>query len=156
VARLRLSAEEASVARDDLADVRVVDAGGRQWPYLVGDRSAAEERDIAVERETHDERVSHYRLQLPASPIRIEALTLETDETFIDRPFRLVAIRAGDPEKKQQPAASGRLVRRSRDRAPTRPSYSPLSRARRSGRRGLFGVTLPPTSTSVFAKSAPK
>jgi hypothetical protein len=124
VARLRLSAEEASVARDDLADVRVVDAGGRQWPYLVGDHPAAEERDIPVERETHDERVSHYRLRLPASPIRIESLTLETDETFVDRSFRLVATRAGDPEKKQQPAASGRLVRRSRDRAPIKISLS--------------------------------
>jgi hypothetical protein len=72
----------------------------------------------------HDERVSHYGLRLPASPIRIETLTLDTDETFIDRPFRLVAVRTGDPEKKQQIAASGRLVRRSRDRSPIQISLS--------------------------------
>ncbi len=124
VARLRLSAEEASVARDDLADLRVVDASGRQWPYLVGDLPAAEERDIPVERETNDERVSHYRLRLPASPIRIETLTLETDEAFIDRSFRAVAIRPADSEKKQRIAASGRLVRRSRDRSPIKVSLS--------------------------------
>jgi hypothetical protein len=124
LARLRMSAEEASVARDDLADVRVVDAGGRQWPYLVGGRPGTEERDIPVESEAHDERASHYGLRLPASPIRIETLTLETDETFIDRPFRLVAIHTGDPEKKLQTAASGRLVRRSRDRSPIQISLS--------------------------------
>jgi len=124
VARLRMSAEEASVARDDLADVRVVDAGGRQWPYLVGGRPSTEERDILVEREAHDGRVSHYSLRLPASPIRIETLTLDTDETFIDRPFRLVASHTGDSEKKQQTAAAGRLVRRSRDRSPITISLS--------------------------------
>jgi hypothetical protein len=124
VARLRLSAEEASVARDDLADVRVVDASGRQWPYLIGALPAAEERDIPVEREANAERTSRYHLRLPASPIRIEMLTLETDEGFVDRPFRIIATHSLDAETKEQIATSGRLIRRSRDRLPIKISLS--------------------------------
>jgi hypothetical protein len=36
LARLRMSAEEASVARDDLADVRVVDAADANGPISLG------------------------------------------------------------------------------------------------------------------------
>jgi hypothetical protein len=125
VARLRLSPEEAAVAREDLADVRVVDAEGRQWPYLLGRDEPSEERALPFDGPNVKERSSHYRFRLPASPVRIERLNLEADEAFIDRAFRVVAARRAESGVEEHVAKTGRLVRRAGDRSPLQISLPP-------------------------------
>lgn len=108
LSRLRLTPEDLARARPDLADVRVVDESGRQWPYLV-ERDAAEEWvDLAVAGPQRDDRRSRYTLALPVKPLHVDRLDLETAAPFLDRSFRVLATRGGEEDD----LAQGRLVRR--------------------------------------------
>ncbi len=106
---LRLRAEDVAHARPDLADVRVVDAAARQWPYLLEPDAAPEWQPLGIPSPLRRERVSRYRLALPVSPIRLDQIVLDTDTPFFDRAFRLTATME---DKRESTLAQGRLVQR--------------------------------------------
>jgi hypothetical protein len=87
--RVLLTPELLAFARADLADVRVVDAEGRQWPYL---RSTQAENTIVegrvVGREDREGR-SVYTLALPVARAEVRALVLEPSAPFVARAYRL-------------------------------------------------------------------
>src|SRR5256712_6453027 len=106
---LRLRAEDVAHARPDLADVRVVDAAARQWPYLLEPDAAQEWQPLEIASPLRRERASRYRLGLPVSPIRLDQIVLDTDTPFFDRAFRLTATME---DKRESTLAQGRLVQR--------------------------------------------
>ena len=117
LSRVQLTPEELAVAREDLADVRIVDGQGQQWPYLMEPRAAKTDVLVSVKGPSGSN-PSRYQLQFPVSPMAVDQLTLETEASFLDRPYRLNATIAADGEKKEAPVAAGRLVRRALDRGP--------------------------------------
>lgn len=93
--RLRLTPEDVARARPDLADLRLVDGEGRQWPYLL-DRGAAAERLVLPVASVRTEAGStRYQLELPVTPIRLSHLEVDPAEPFFDRAAQLVGRRAG-------------------------------------------------------------
>jgi hypothetical protein len=110
LARLVLAPEDVASARSDLADLRVADAEGRQWPYLLEADGAREWWPLALASPVRRERLSRFRLGLPATTVRLDEIVLETDTPFFDRAYRLVA-RAGDGGD-ETTLARGRLVQR--------------------------------------------
>jgi len=104
---LRLRAEDVAHARPDLADVRVVDAAARQWPYLLEPDAAREWQPL--ESPLRRERASRYRLGLPVALVRLDQIVLDTDTPFFDRAFRLTATLE---DKRERTLAQGRLVQR--------------------------------------------
>src|SRR5207247_2473827 len=85
---LRLHAEDVAHARPDLADVRVVDAAARQWPYLLEPDAAQEWQPLEIASPLRRERASRYRLGLPVSLVRLDQIVLDNDTPFFDRAFR--------------------------------------------------------------------
>lgn len=111
--RLELGLEELARAREDRADLRVVDGEERQWAYLL-EPGSPERHPLTVQGPETDDGVSTYRIVLPASPATLEGLTLEVAAPYFDRPFTLRATR-GDAETL---LAHGRLVLPPRDPRP--------------------------------------
>ena len=115
LARLRLQPEDLAVAREDLADIRVVDEAGMQWAYLLEAGRAAATLEVGIgDPETSDQR-SSMELSPPVTPVKVDRLRLQTDLAFFDRPYRLSAV---DDEGQAMTLASGRLRR---FQTPTRP-----------------------------------
>jgi len=106
---LRLRAEDVAHARPDLADVRVVDAAARQWPYVLEPDAAREWQPLEIASPLRRERASRYRLGLPVALVRLDQIVLDTDTPFFDRAFRLTATLE---DKRERTLAQGRLVQR--------------------------------------------
>lgn len=114
VTRVKIDAAVMAIARADLADLRVVDAASRQWPYVLRVESGREEVSLRVELLPRDRPYSRHRLVPPVSPSAIDAVTIRVDRPFFDRSYRLVgalpnAIDA--PPGRSTILASGRLTR---------------------------------------------
>jgi hypothetical protein len=120
--RLRLGAADLARARPDLADVRVVDAESRQWPYLVGREAAHVRADLEVTGPTRRRGASVYGLRLPVTPIVVAMLGLETDVPFFDRAASVIGRRADGTEVT---LAAGRLVRHAEERGAVRVGLRP-------------------------------
>jgi hypothetical protein len=121
LARIRLAPADGAGARPDLADLRVVDRTHAQWPYLLEPDAAREwvgTPSRALERAAG---VTRYRLALPATPLRLDAVALTIDAPFFDRAYRLLARTDGA----EAPIATGRLVRRDGDRRPATIDVAP-------------------------------
>jgi hypothetical protein len=128
--RLRLVPEETAVAREDLADVRIVDDADRQWPYVLEPDRARAVLDVGVGEPLQRAKTSRYPLELPASAVSIEELSLETDTAFVDRAFRLVTKVGTGLDGTERTLAAGRLVRRSDDHGPLTIVGGPWRRVR--------------------------
>jgi hypothetical protein len=110
---LRLGLDAATLARcrSDLADLRVVDAESRQWPYLI-DRSGPPQRvALEVGEAVTAEGRSIYELTPPAVPLRLEEILLDGPAPFFDRPFEIAAVRPGRGDT-MRTVTRGRLSRR--------------------------------------------
>jgi hypothetical protein len=117
LSRVQLTAEELALTREDLGDVRVVDESDRQWPYLVEQRAARIDVPLAVKGPIGTN-PSRYSLELPVPELAPEQLTLETDASFLDRPYRLNATVDVGGERQETQLAAANLVRRALDRGP--------------------------------------
>lgn len=89
-ARLVLAVEDLAHSLADLADVRVVDAQNRQWPYVIDFSVPPQPLELQVEPAATRAQVSTYVLR-PALALRLDSLTLATDTAMVDRPFELLA-----------------------------------------------------------------
>jgi hypothetical protein len=92
--RLRLSPEVLAAARADLGDVRVVDASGRQWPFLLEEGAAREEVLFKIEGPRRESGKSRFELKPPASPIALRSIFLNIKADYLDRPYQVVGERA--------------------------------------------------------------
>ena len=108
--RMRLDAETVARCRPDLADLRLVDAEARQWPYLLNRTGASERLALGVGEPRRVGGKSIYTLELPASPLRIERLLLDGPAPFLDRSFELLGTPAGNG-RQPRVLARGRLRR---------------------------------------------
>jgi hypothetical protein len=117
LSRYRLAPEDVAAARVDLADLRVVDAQGAQWPLLLAPEAAREWRDAALTVREREGRTSEYDLALPAEGVRVTALELEASAPFFDRAHRVTTRDANGTERA---LASGRLARDPARRLPLR------------------------------------
>ena len=115
LSRVKLAASDLAKVREDLADIRLVDDSGAQWPYLI-EATDREKETLGVEFDSSTfDAATHYTLQLPAAPITIDQLRLEIGEEFFDREFRVVAT---TDEHKESTLAQGRLQRAMGDPSP--------------------------------------
>lgn len=89
LSRLRLEASDLTPARADLADLRVVDATGRQWPYLLQADAAFAWTPLRVSRAERRGSTSIYTLDSAAAPLAIDQLVVEPNVPFVDRAFEL-------------------------------------------------------------------
>jgi hypothetical protein len=96
--RVRLTAADLARARPDLADVRVVDAQSRQWPYLLDEREAEAWTDLAVAAPRRERGTSSYELSLPATPIAVATIGLESDVPFFHRAAYVIGRRPDGTE----------------------------------------------------------
>lgn len=90
--RLRLPPAVLAIAAVDLSDVRIVDAEGRQWPYL---RAPHEERDLVAASAADpvvDDRRSTYVITPPVARARVDRLVLHTSAPYLSRPYVLCGI----------------------------------------------------------------
>jgi hypothetical protein len=121
--RVALGPADVARARDDLSDVRIVDAQSRQWPYLLERDFREEAVDLVVRAPERDGTRSSYALAGPATPLRLDALTIDVDQPFVDRPFRLLAKTSGAADAPETTLAQGRIVRRSGERGALRIAF---------------------------------
>ncbi len=150
LARLTLSPGDLAHARADLADVRIVastdttgsDTGNPpQWAYLLEPAAAREQQALPVTRKDGDEPgTSVYELTLPATPVTLDRVILDSSAPFFDRPFTLQATvpapttggaangaprRLGSDPPRDLLLASGRLQRRVGDPRPVTLAFPP-------------------------------
>lgn len=115
--RLRLQPEDLALARQDLADIRIVDSESRQWAYLLEPRAELVVEELPVTQRITENGRTRYRFALPITPALIDQLTLDSSEPFFDRAFVLTADL--DEESRQTVTlATGRLTRRIDDPRP--------------------------------------
>ncbi len=127
--RLPLTAEDLARARPDLADLRIVDAEGHQWAYLL-DRDAAEDRrPLAVTGPESRDGTSRYRLAPDVRPATLVRVVLSTDAPYFDRAFTLTGTTPEDGPggrgEREVQLARGRLVRRAGDPRPVLFAFPP-------------------------------
>jgi hypothetical protein len=114
LSRLRLRPEDLAALRADLSDLRIVDAGSHQWPYLVERGEPAAEVPLAVAASSKN-RATVYKLSSSVTPLTVDRLSVDTDVPFFDRAFRL----SGSSEDgKEIVLAQGRVARSAGDHAP--------------------------------------
>jgi hypothetical protein len=122
VSRVRLSPAVIAAARDDLADVRVVDGAARQWPFVLVPFAGHEAPALRLEPVRADPGRSRWRLVPSAAPLVIDGVTLRIDRERFDRPYRLL----GDlPGRGSRVLSAGWL-----SRAPDQPPAIDLAVAR--------------------------
>jgi len=120
LSRLRLEPADLGVLRQDLADLRIIDAKGRQWAYLRQDRARPVFFPLEVAGHRREGRVSRYELEVPDGPLVLDRIEIEVEAPFFDRDFTLSG-RLEDGSTRE--LARGRLVRRAGDPRP--PTITP-------------------------------
>lgn len=121
--RLRLPASVLAAARTDLADVRVLGADGRQWPYLVAPSEESDRVDARIAPPEESEQGSVYAITLPVSRARIEAIDLHADAAYVARSYTLRGI---DDDGRWVELSSGMLSRAPEDASPLVITLSPV------------------------------
>jgi hypothetical protein len=111
LSRLVLAPEDMARARADLADVRVVDADGRQWPYLIEHGGPSREIPLAIRATPPEDGRSRYHLELPTAPLAIDHIRLDLDAPYVHRSFVLSGV---DVDGETAELARGEIVKDAR------------------------------------------
>lgn len=106
--RVALSPADVGVLRPDLGDIRVVDAAGRQWPYLVDREPSAESVPLGLSPPERRGAATRVQLALPSAPLAASALVLDASDPYFDRAYH---VSAQTPEGKAVELARGRVQR---------------------------------------------
>ena len=110
--RVQLGLEDLAHAREDLADLRIIDDQSRQRAYLLERPAGSPRLALTVSGTESNDGESIYQLDLPTAPAKVDELALETSLPFFDRGYRLVAKFQSERGEESVPVAQGRLVRR--------------------------------------------
>lgn len=89
--RFVLDASVLGAARQDLADLRIVDAAGQQWPYLWRDASPLEV-PVTLGAGTREGDETRYEIALPVSYVAAIELHVDPDAELVSRPVRIVGV----------------------------------------------------------------
>lgn len=119
---VHLAALDLLYARPSGADLRLVDAQHRQWPFLVA--PGGERESVALEMsgpEVEDGR-SRWRLVPATGPLALDRLVIHTARPALGRPFRILTTVDGE----ERVLATGVLAQDLRRRAPATLSFPPL------------------------------
>ena len=81
--RFQLGLEDLARAREDLADLRIIDGESRQRAYLLERRAGNSRMELKVSDPESQDGKSAYEITLPAAPAQIDELTLETSLPFL-------------------------------------------------------------------------
>jgi hypothetical protein len=108
VTEIPLTAQDLSLLRADLGDVRVVDGSGRQWPFLLQEARREELVGAKLLSLGREGRSSRNEIPLPFTPLALNALVLDVTDTYFDRAFKL---EAELPDGSKLELKSGRLTR---------------------------------------------
>jgi len=108
LAALALQPADLAVLRPDLADLRVVDGQGRQWPFLLVGLGAFAPVEVSHRRETDRRGASRYTFELPAAPLPISGVSVDFTASFFARPFHL---EARSPDHREPIVRTGLLER---------------------------------------------
>ena len=122
LSRLTLNPEDLAALRGDLADLRIVDGGSLQWPYLIvrGERFTEIPLSVAASSKS---RATTYLLSSAVSPLTVDRLTIDADAPYFDREFTL----SGDTEGDEEISLSqGRFARRAGDPMPVTIEVPPV------------------------------
>lgn len=87
---LRLAPEDLARARADRADLRIVGADQRQWPYLVAPAVDATRVALALAGPRTKEGRSTWRIALPVAALVLDRIVVETARPVLGRRFRLL------------------------------------------------------------------
>jgi hypothetical protein len=99
VVHRRLAVDELARARPDLADLRIVDGDGRQWPYLLEREGSRLTVPLEVDEPRRVPTGTRHALRLPDAPLAVRSLELAVDASYVDRPYRLLGrVPNGDRE----------------------------------------------------------
>jgi hypothetical protein len=106
-----------AAASEDLRDLRVVDAEGRQWPYLLSEERVTLDVPLAPQGPLAGDGEalrgwSRYPLRAPVARLAPESLTIVTPAALVDRDVRIVGWDENDTE---HALGAGFLVRRPGD-----------------------------------------
>ena len=112
--RVRLGLDDMARARQDIADLRIVDDASQQWAYLIERDADHEFHPLGIGARESVDGISRYQLSLPAVPAILDRLVLRSPVPYLDRPYRLVA---GWGEQ-EFVLAQGRLTKANRGTAP--------------------------------------
>jgi hypothetical protein len=113
--RIGLEPDDVARARDDRADLRVVDASGRQWPYVYA--PAGERADVALRVDgpvTEDGR-STWSFVPPVDSLLVDRVVLRTARPVLSRAYQL---RARDGDGAERLLAAGTLAQELRRPGP--------------------------------------
>jgi len=110
--RVQLGLEDLAHAREDLADVRIIDDQLRQRAYLLEHPAGSSRIALKVSGTESKDGESTYQLGLPVAPAKIDELTIETSLPFFDRGYRLLAQLQSERGEEPVLLAQGRLTRR--------------------------------------------
>ena len=111
---LRLPPAALAFARFDLADVRVVDAEGRQWPYLWAQEQTHELVAAGVSAPDVDDPRSTFTITPPVERARIDRVLVHTPEPYLSRSYVLRGI---DDDGRRVELAQGYFSRQPADEA---------------------------------------
>jgi hypothetical protein len=124
--RYILAVDDLAAARPDLADVRVADGSGKQWPYLIDSKDVAP-RVVSIDKPApvSSGGKTRYALPLPATPLSVARIELDVAEAFFDRELSIVT---RDEAGRERRLEAGRLARKLGARGPVQLDL-PLPRA---------------------------
>jgi hypothetical protein len=89
LSRLALEPADCAQARPDGADVRLVDASGAQWPYLLETDAEGRWVDLAPGAREAQSRSTRTRYALPSRPLSVSAVELDVRDAYFHRPARI-------------------------------------------------------------------
>jgi hypothetical protein len=121
LARIRLEVGDLVAAQPDLADLRIVDGDGQQWPYLLERDAVVATVPLETAQAQREGRRARYAFAPAWKPLRLDGIEIEVDAGFVDRPFTLVG---RDEIGVERPLAGGRLRRAAGGRDPLRVTFA--------------------------------
>ncbi|MCU0677596.1 MAG: DUF3999 domain-containing protein [Myxococcota bacterium] len=113
--RFEPSAALLARARGDLADLRIVDAEGNAWPYVLSPAETRFEHALTVAAPTTTARKSVHVLAIEPGPLPVVRVSIDPDEPYVSRAFVLFGV---DVRGERRRLASGTLSRGPEDDAP--------------------------------------
>jgi hypothetical protein len=105
--RVRLAPDDLAAGLVDHADLRVIDGDERQWPYVVAPATERVSVDLQARGPTSKDGTSLWRTTLPASPLLVDRLAVQTGHPVLNRRYRIVTHDDGGDE---QVLAAGTLA----------------------------------------------